>query len=196
MLKNLKICIAVFFFLTLVTGVIYPAVVTIVAQVAFPHQAQGSLIKTGDITTGSSLIAQKFVSPAYFNPRPSASDYGTLPSSASNLGPTSSDLSNIVEKRYKILAEYFGNDVPPEMLLASGSGLDPHISPENAIAQIEHIAKTRGLTESGKKQLAQLVSEHVEKPQFGIFGKARVCVLDLNLALDKLFGSPFKNGKV
>jgi len=190
MLNHLKTCVVIFFALTLITGVLYPAAVTGVARITFPHQAQGSLLRENGEIRGSCFIAQKFTSPAYFFPRPSASDYGTMPSGASNLGPTSSDLMKIVDRREKEFFGFYKGKVPPEMLFASGSGLDPHISPENALAQIDHVAAARGLSLSEKAQLVRLVREHVEGPQFGVFGSPRVNVLILNVELDKLFGAP------
>ena len=165
--------------LTLLTGMIYPLAVTVVAHFAFPNQANGSLIKEGDKITGSALLAQKFEDQKYFWPRPSGADYATVASGAANKGPTSADLVKAVEDRRKAL----GDAAPADMLTASGSGLDPHISPESARFQIPRIARARNLNVD---QLGALVNQSVEAPQFGVLGEPRVNVLALNLELDKL----------
>ena len=165
--------------LTLLTGIAYPVAVTVVARLAFPNQASGSVVHRDGQPVGSALLAQKFESTRYFWPRPSASDYATVPSGASNLGPTSEALKKaIAERRAK-----FGADAPVEMLTSSGSGLDPHISPQAAIQQIGRVATERKLDPT---HVAALVVESTEAPQWGIFGEPRVNVLALNLRLDAL----------
>jgi len=165
--------------LTLLTGVAYPVAVTVVARLAFPNQASGSVVKRDGQPVGSALLAQKFESPRYFWARPSAGDYATVPSGASNLGPTSEALKKaIAERRAK-----FGADAPVEMLTASGSGLDPHISPQAAAQQIARVAEARKLDLA---RVTALVAETTEPPQWGIFGEPRVNVLALNLRLDAL----------
>ncbi len=162
---------------TLLTGALYPLIVTLIGRTAFADKANGSLIMADGKTVGSTLLAQKTDSPRYFWPRPSAADYATVASGASNKGPTSADLvKSIAERRAK-----FGADAPAEMLTASGSGLDPHISPAAAQQQIARVAAERKLP-AGK--IAALVAAHTEGPQWGIFGETRVNVLSLNLALD------------
>jgi potassium-transporting ATPase KdpC subunit len=189
-MKNIRSCIVLFLLLTVLTGVLYPAAVTVVAKLAFPAKANGSLIIQGDKIRGSMLIGQRFTSPAYFLPRPSASDYSALPSYASNQGPTSESLKSAVEERREILSRYISGAVPADLLLASGSGLDPHISPEAASAQIEHVAKARHLYAGQKSILADIVRRHIEGPQLEIFGASRVNVLRLNMDVDHVFGIP------
>jgi K+-transporting ATPase ATPase C chain len=175
LIKALR-AIAVF---TLLTGVIYPLVVTGVVRVAFPKQAGGSLIMRDGRVVGSELLAQNCEDQRYFWPRPSAADYATVASGASNKGPTSADLAkSIAERRGK-----FGKDAPADLLTASGSGLDPHISPEAAVFQVDRVAKARGVP---REKISALVSARVEPPQLGILGEPRVNVLALNLALDEL----------
>jgi K+-transporting ATPase ATPase C chain len=128
---------------------------------------------------GSDLIAQKFESSRYFWPRPSAADYGTVASGASNKGPTSADLRKAIDER----REKFGADAPIELLTASGSGLDPHLTPAGAQSQVTRVAAARSLTE---KQVEAVVKRTAEHPQFGFVGEPRVSVLRLNLALDRL----------
>lgn len=168
-----------FFVLTLLTGVIYPLAMTGVAQLLFPRQANGSRIIEQDKLVGSDLIAQKFENAKYFWPRPSAADYGTVASGASNKGPTSADLRKAIDER----REKFGADAPVDLLTASGSGLDPHITPESARVQISRVAAARNLP-IGK--VSSLVDEMTEGPQFGFLGEPRVNVLQLNRALDQV----------
>jgi len=172
---------------TVLTGLAYPLFVTGVAQLAFPRQANGSLVQSKGQIAGSSLLAQKFTSPRYFWPSPSACDFATLPSGASNLGPTSQALhSNVLAH---VASFQTGNQlstntpVPGDMAFASGSGLDPHISPEAAHLQIARVAKARGLSVD---RVSVLVNKTLEPPQFGFLGAARVNVLALNLALDDM----------
>lgn len=164
--------------LTLLTGVIYPLVVTALGRVAFPRQAGGSLITTDGKVVGSTLLAQKFEEPRYFWPRPSAANYATVASGASNKGPTSADLVNSITER----REKFGADAPDDLLTASGSGLDPHISPAAARHQAPRIAAARQLS---LEKVTTLITQHTEPPQWGIFGEPRVNVFALNLALDQ-----------
>lgn len=174
--------------LTILTGVIYPLVVTLAAQVVFPAQANGSLQTRDGMAVGSSLIGQDWNNdPDYFWSRPSAIGYNPLPSSGSNLGPTSATLAQTVEERTAAFREAHNlpDDaaVPTDMLFASGSGLDPHISPEAARIQVERVAAARGLS---VEQVNSLVDDAIEAPQFGFLGQPRVNVLLLNLALDGL----------
>ena len=165
--------------LTILTGFVYPVAVTLAAKLAFPNQASGSVVARDGKAVGSVLLAQKFESPRYFWPRPSAGDFATVPSGASNLGPTSEALKKaIAERRAK-----FGEDAPEEMLTASASGLDPHISPLAASQQVARVAAARQLA---PERVAALVAEVTEPPQYGIFGEPRVNVLILNLQLDAL----------
>lgn len=173
--------------LTLLTGVIYPLIVTAVAQLAFPWQANGSLIRRGEQVAGSRLLGQANDDPRYFWPRPSATDYGALPSGGSNLAPTSAALAGAVARRaadFRAAHDLPASArVPVEMLFASGSGLDPHITPDAARMQVGRVATARGLA---RERVAELVEAYVEGPQFGLLGQPRVNVLALNLALDAL----------
>jgi K+-transporting ATPase ATPase C chain len=187
MLKQLRPALMMIALLTILTGVIYPLVVTGIAQLAFPRQANGSLVMAGATVAGSVLLGQANDDPRYFWPRPSATGYGTLPSGGSNLAPTSADLAAAVAQRAADFRTANGmgdaDSVPVEMLFTSGSGLDPHISPDAARLQAGRVAAARGLPEA---QLLALVEAHVEGPQFGFLGQPRVNVVLLNVALDGL----------
>jgi K+-transporting ATPase ATPase C chain len=174
-LESLRIYIV----LTLLTGIIYPLAMTGVAQLLFPRQANGSRIVVQDKLVGSDLIAQKFESPRYFWPRPSAVDYATVASGASNKGPTAADLKKSIDER----RQKFGADAPVDLLTASGSGLDPHISPEAARSQIPRVATARQIPED---KIFALIDKITEAPQLGFLGEPRVNVLRLNRALDQL----------
>ena len=176
--------------MTILTGIIYPLVMTGIAQVAFPSKSNGSLILKDGKVIGSELIGQKFDSTIYFWSRPSAIGYNPVPSGASNYGPTSDTLKKLVNAR----KEYFAKnnsvsnltDVPLEMIFASGSGLDPHISPAAAQFQIERIALARHFDNSQKQKLVETVKSLTENPQFLILGEERINVLKLNIELDKI----------
>ena len=165
-----------FAFFTVLTGLAYPIAMTAFAHRVFHEKASGSIIFKNGAAVGSSLIAQKFESAGHFHSRPSAVDYNPLPSGGSNLGPTSADLKAKVEERRKA-----GMD--GDMLFASGSGLDPEISPESAELQATRIAESRGLP---TQQVMALVNRTTEWRQLGVLGEPRVNVLRLNLALDQL----------
>jgi potassium-transporting ATPase KdpC subunit len=173
--------------LSVVTGLAYPALVTAVAQVVFPRPANGSLIVKDGKTVGSTLIGQPFDDPKYFWGRPSATSpfpYNAAASSGSNQGPTNPGLLDAVKGRVDALrAADPGNTapVPVDLVTASGSGLDPHISPAAALYQVGRVAKARKLEESAVRQL---VEQHTEGRQLGFLGEPRVNVLTLNLALD------------
>lgn len=188
MLKTILVALRVLLTLTILTGVIYPVVIALAAQVLFPQQANGSLVADSGTVIGSSLIGQNMNNdPRYFWPRPSASDYDPLGAGGSNLAPTSATLRDRVQQR---AADFIaahglpaGSQIPAEMLFASASGLDPHISPEAARLQIDRVAEARGLA---REIVADLVEQHIEDPQLGFLGQARVNVLMLNLSLDAL----------
>jgi potassium-transporting ATPase KdpC subunit len=187
-MRTLRVAILLFVSLTIITGVIYPAVVTIIGQLAFPDQAAGSLIRKGDGTVmGSKLIGQTFSDPKYFWPRPSATadfPYNSMASGGSNLGPTNPELLKTVADRVKSWQEAGETGpVPSDLVQSSGSGLDPHISLEAALLQIPRVAR---LGQVSEEKLQQLVQDHLEGRQLGFLGMPRVNVLKLNLALDRL----------
>lgn len=185
----LRPALTLFAVLSLVTGLLYPLAVTGVAQTAFPHQANGSLITQGGKVVGSELIGQSFTQPAHFWGRPSATapmPYNAAASGGSNLGPTNPALVEAVKARIEALhAADPGNTrpVPVDLVTTSASGLDPHISPAAADYQAARVAKARGLPLA---QVQTLVQRHTESPWLGLLGEPRVNVLALNLALDSL----------
>lgn len=183
MLKNLEISLRSVLILTSLTGVLYPLAVTLCAKLFFPSQANGSLVLLNGKVRGSSLIAQKFLSDQYFHSRPSASDFVTVPSGASNLGPTSAALKDAIASRKSEL----GDGAPMDLLTASASGIDPHISQEAAAFQVQRIAKARGLAESDAAFIRELIVAQTMPSTMGLFGRPVVNVLLLNLFLDRRF---------
>lgn len=189
--KQLRPAIMMTIVLMIITGGIYPGIVTVLAQLIFPRQANGSLItsSTGRVT-GSALIAQGFSRPEYFHPRPSAAGggYDDTASSGTNKGPTDRKLADtLIEQAVDSAVTQDGavrGKVPSDMATSSASGLDPDISPANAALQIARVARARGVTESA---VTAVVSAHTLGRQFGFFGEPRVNVLLLNLALDSSF---------
>jgi len=187
-MKTIRTAILLFICLTVVTGVIYPGIVTLIGQLAFPRQAMGSLVRQKDgAPAGSLLIGQPFSDPKYFWSRPSATSdfpYNPLASGGSNLGPTNPELLKQVAERVAALkASGLPGPAPADLVMASGSGLDPHIRLETALLQVYRVAGVRGLTED---RLRLLVLEQAEGRQWGFMGVDRVNVVKLNLALDNL----------
>lgn len=190
MKKEFLPSIKMFILLTLLTGFVYPLLMTAVGYILYPGKTAGSMIVVNGKIVGSELIGQKFGSPKYFWPRPSAVDYNPLPSGAGNLGPTSDTLRQIMEARWNDFHARngipAGVQIPADMLGASGSGLDPEISPASAEMQMERVARARGFTGSQKAALASTVKRYSESRQFHIFGDPRVNVFLLNLAVDSI----------
>lgn len=200
MLRLIRPAIVVLVALTLITGLAYPLAMTGIAQVLFPHQAQGSLVERNGTVVGSELIGQVFESDKYFHGRPSATTapdpndstktvpapYNAANSGGSNLGPSNKALIDRVQGDMdKLKQENPSMPVPADLVTTSASGLDPHISPEAALFQVPRIAKARNLPEG---RIRQLVADQTEGRLFGLLGEPRVNVLLLNLALDQLTG--------
>jgi potassium-transporting ATPase KdpC subunit len=189
MFKSLKQSLLILLTLSVLTGIIYPLLITGAAQVMFPRQANGSLIYRDNKPVGSSLIGQNFDDPKYFWARPSATTpmpYNAASSNASNLGPTNPALADAVRARIAALKAADPDNsapVPVDLVTTSGSGLDPHISPAAAEYQVARVARARGL--SGES-VRQLVLSHTEKRTLGLLGEPRVNVVELNLDLDQL----------
>jgi len=184
MKKNIKIAIWMTILTTLLLGFVYPFVVTVLAQILFPNQANGELITVNGKVVGSRLIGQPFSSPGYFRSRPSAAGngYDAQNSGGSNLGPTNKSLVDRVSgDMQKAQAENPNMSVPIDLVTTSGSGLDPHISTDAAAFQTPRVAKERGVSED---EVRALVAKHTQGRQLGFLGEARVNVLELNLDLD------------
>jgi K+-transporting ATPase ATPase C chain len=187
-MKHIRTAIIVFVFWTVAVGGIYPPLITGIGAVFFPGKASGSLIEARGKVVGSSLLAQGFESSTYFHPRPSAVKYDASSSSGSNAGYTNADLKKAYDQRRADWQKLLGPGEPPiEMLYASGSGLDPHISPQAAEAQVPAVSAARRLPADKTAQLLALVRRDEEAPQLGFLGEPRVNVLLLNLAIDEAF---------
>jgi K+-transporting ATPase ATPase C chain len=191
MLRNqLRPAIVITVLLIVITGIIYPGIVTVLAQAVFPRQANGSMVESHGLVVGSQLIGQSFSQPYYFHPRPSAAGSGYVgdSSSGTNKGPTDRKLADtLIAQAVDSAVKNDGavkGDVPPDMVTSSASGLDPDISPANAALQVARVARVRHLSEA---QVQALVAMHTEERQFGFFGEPRVNVLTLNIALDSAF---------
>ncbi|MDD4652131.1 MAG: potassium-transporting ATPase subunit KdpC [Methanothrix sp.] len=186
-MKEIKPAALLFLAFSIITGIIYPLLITGIVQTAIPGQADGSLITVDGKVIGSALIGQNFTEAAYFHSRPSAASYAANGSAASNLAPSSSRLMEQVHRRAEqVRAENnLSQDasVPADLVQASASGLDPHISMQGAMLQVPRIARARDLPES---EVKLLVYQNLEPAQFGILGQERINVLKLNLALDDL----------
>ena len=199
-MKTLVTALKLIVLFTLILGIVYPLVITGISQAIFPHRANGSLLTTNGKVIGSVLIGQKFESERYFWPRPSTVDYNPLPSGGSNLGPTSAELQRQITSRRSTLLKAHGLtekvEVPLDLLFASGSGLDPHISPEAARFQVNRVARARGFDRNTENRLNQLIDEYTEPRTLVILGEPRLNVLKLNIALDSLGAKLGKdNGK-
>ena len=185
-----KIALKFLLVITVLTGIVYPLLMTGLAQLSFPSKANGSLIMKDGKIIGSELIGQKFDSSIYFWSRPSFIGYNPIPSGASNYGPTSDTLKKQVGARRILFAKMNSLSdplsIPKEMIFASGSGLDPHISPEAALMQVDRVALARHFDSSQKEKLLKKINEITESPQFLCLGEQRINVLMLNLELDKI----------
>jgi len=188
-MKEFGRSLIMFVVMSLLTGITYPYIITGLSQIEFRRQAQGSLVVSNDRVLGSSLIGQQFSGPAYFHGRPSALEkaYDASNSGGSNSGPANAKFLKEIESRVAKVREENGlppeSPVPADLVLASGSGLDPHISAAAAMLQVKRVARARRMSESGVRIL---VENQVEGPQFGFLGDDRVNVLLLNMALDEL----------
>jgi potassium-transporting ATPase KdpC subunit len=186
MVRDIRRAITSLLVLTVLLGGVFPVAVWAVAQIAFSDRADGSLIVRDGTVVGSSLLAQGFASPQYFQPRPSAVDYNASGSAASNLGPNSADLAAAVKERIAAVSAANGiaaDVVPVDLVTASASGLDPDISRQGALVQVDRVAKARGLDPA---VVRALVLDRMQSPTIGLLGTTRVNVLELNLALDRI----------
>ncbi len=177
--------------MTILTGVIYPLFVTVIGQTLFYNHSNGSMIVVNNQTVGSELIGQKFTDAQYFSSRPSAIEYNPMPSGGSNLSVTSKELKLRVQRNTAAFDSInqisTSESIPSEMLYASGSGLDPHISLQAALMQVNRICKARHLSETAKNRMKDLISHSIENRQLGFLGEERINVLKLNLEIDKHF---------
>jgi K+-transporting ATPase ATPase C chain len=189
-MRTVLVSIKIFLLFTVITGIMYPLLVTGIAQLFFPKKANGSLIIRDNQTVGSVLIGQKFDSCIYFASRPSAANHNPLPSGGSNYSMTNKKLINLVAERGRNFKADNSLDsltkIPSEMLFASASGLDPHISSDAALLQVKRISKARNFNESQTRKLQQLIKDQTESSSIFWFGRERINVLLLNLELEKI----------
>lgn len=189
-MKTVLVLVKIFLLFTVITGVLYPCLVTGIAQLLFPHKANGSMVSKDNKIVGSALIGQQFDTCIYFSSRPSATNYDPLPSGGSNYGLTNRKLINLVaERKRNFAADNFLDsltEIPAEMLFASASGLDPHISRDAALLQLKRISKARNFNESQNQKLKQLIINQTESSSVFWFGRERINVLLLNLELEKI----------
>ncbi|MCX6112173.1 MAG: potassium-transporting ATPase subunit KdpC [Proteobacteria bacterium] len=192
--KNFLISLKYLVISTLFFGFIYTFAITGVGYVFFKNKVKGSLIENNGTVIGSRLIQQNFSDPKFFWGRPSASNFETMPSGASNYGAISKDLKKNVDDRVNNIKKFYPNikieDIPPELLLASGSGLDPHISLNTALFQVDRIMKARKLPKIKREVILTLINKHTRKIQIDFLGEPRVNVLGLNIEMEKVL-----NGK-
>ncbi|WP_449045367.1 potassium-transporting ATPase subunit KdpC [Paracoccus versutus] len=181
MMTHIRPALAMLVAMILLTGLAYPLAMTGLARAVAPGLSQGSLVERDGRIVGSALVGQQFAGPGYLHPRPSAVDYATMPSGASNLGPTSAQLKEQVAGRRATYEAQNGAGAPADAVTTSASGLDPDISPENAQAQAARIAGARGIDAA---IVQQIIRQHVTRPLWGLYGQSRVNVLRTNLALD------------
>ncbi|HEX4133557.1 MAG TPA: potassium-transporting ATPase subunit KdpC [Bryobacteraceae bacterium] len=187
MLKELKPAILITFVLTILTGILYPLAVTGIAQTLFHKQANGSLIERGGKVVGSELIGQNFTKPEYFHPRPSQNSYDAANSGGSNLGPTNPALADRLKKdaaQFRKDNPDFTGPIPADAITTSASGLDPDISPANALAQVGRVAQARG---ASTHAVRNLVAANTQQRDLGVLGEPRVNTLNLNIALDQAY---------
>jgi potassium-transporting ATPase KdpC subunit len=191
MVKEIKQAILFTIVTMVLLGGGYHVVLWAIGRLAFPAQAEGSLIRRSDGTiVGSRLIAQKFTRPEYFHPRPSGVDYNAASTGGTNYGPSNAEHLKAVHERLDAITKQDGvtaDQVPSEMVTASGAGMDPHIPPAAAALQASRVASARGVSVD---RVRDLIQAHTEPPTFGLLGRARVNVLELNLALDETFRAP------
>jgi len=188
MLQQLLPALRIKIFLTILCGLIYPLTITAISQTLFPHRANGSLAAVNGKVAGSELIGQNFTKPEYFHPRPSAAGangYDATASGGSNYGAASQKLTDRVKAsidQFRKENPDYNGPIPADLVTASASGLDPHISPDSALAQVPRVARTRGVSED---LLRRIVAAQTEGPEFGLLGEPRVNVLELNMLLDQ-----------
>jgi potassium-transporting ATPase KdpC subunit len=187
-IQIVKTSIGLFIFLSMLTGLLYPLAITAIVQTLIPDKADGSLLSANGVVVGSDLIGQTFSHPEYFHGRPSNVNYSANNSGASNLGPSSTKLKEKAQKNLAAVRNEntmnLNSSVPADLVLASGSGLDPHISIESARLQASRVAMARNISEL---EIQKLIGKHIEPAYFGVLGQPRINVLKLNLEMDRLY---------